>query len=75
VYPNPTRGDLSIAISGSNEVNYQYTLYNLSGGLLESGSIVGSNEYPISMGQYRSGVYILTLENDTNKETIKVIKE
>jgi hypothetical protein len=75
VYPNPIVKELNIKLTGELNATINYSLYNLSGGVLLSGEISCIGEHPIPMSQYKSGIYILEVDNGKEKEIYKIIKE
>jgi len=76
IFPNPTKGDLKVRIEGGeDEALYDYTLFSSSGQVLEEGQINGKGDYPLSMQQFSSGIYILVLKDDSDKLTFKIVKE
>lgn len=77
IYPNPTKGNLKIRIKGGDaeEADYKYTLFNTGGQILQQKNIQGLGEYPLQMKQYKTGVYILVLQEKDEKMTFKIMKE
>jgi len=76
-YPNPTTNYLILEIGASTSLSNQsmsYQLFDISGKLLESNSIV-ENTTTIKMEQLMRATYFLKVSND-NKEvkTFKIIK-
>jgi hypothetical protein len=76
IFPNPTKGNLKIRIEGGeDEAFYSYSLFSSTGQLLEEGQINGKGEYPLSLQQFSSGIYILVLQDNSEKLTLKIMKE
>ncbi len=76
IFPNPTKGNLKIRIEGGeDEAEYRFSLFNTGGQLLKQGNIYNKGEFPVSMGQYAPGIYILILNNKDDKLTFKIVKE
>jgi hypothetical protein len=71
VYPNPTRGLISLIIKPFDHENLKYRLYDLNGILLQDKKIE-SEETEISMENLSSAIYFLKILKD-NKE-IKIFK-
>jgi len=71
VYPNPTRGLITLTIKPYNNENLNYRLYDLNGILLQDKK-VESEENEISMQNLLSAIYFLKVIKD-NKE-VKVFK-
>jgi hypothetical protein len=76
VYPNPTKGDISLEVSGGADDDvFKYTVYSISGSLVLEGLFEGQGQHPVNMSQLKSGTYIMVVVR--NDETIKfrIIKE
>ncbi len=75
VYPNPTKGNLSINIEDQGEKTYRYFLYSTSGQLLKQGNFKNNGHHGIPLNGYRSGTYILQLHDGKDKLDFRIIKE
>ena len=75
-YPNPTSNFVMLSIEGHNTGHLKYTLTNVSGSLLLSEKNL-SEQQKISMNQYKSGIYFLTVSSrkNNNIHTFKIIKQ
>lgn len=75
VYPNPTSEFIVIKIN-KLENNPAFSLYNLSGKLLQSQSIYAT-ETQINLNEYASGTYLLKLNQEFNQplQTFKIVKK
>jgi len=75
-YPNPTSNFVMLSIEGNNTSDLEYTLTNVSGSLLLSEKNL-SEQQKISMNQYKSGIYFLTVSDrrNNNIHTFKIIKQ
>lgn len=71
VYPNPTRGLITLTIKPYNNENLRYWLYNLNGVLIQDKK-VNSEETDISLESFSYSIYFLKVIKD-NKE-IKIFK-
>jgi len=76
-YPNPTTSYLMLQIDASAALSNQsmsYQLYDISGKLLESNTIVASST-TIKMEQIPTGTYLLKVtQNNKEVKTFKIIK-
>jgi len=76
-YPNPTTNYLMLQIDASASLSNQsmsYQLYDISGKLLESNTIVASST-TIKMEQMPTGTYLLKVtQNNKEVKTFKIIK-
>jgi len=76
-YPNPTTSYLMLQIDASAALSNQsmsYQLYDISGKLLESNTIVASST-TIKMEQMPTGTYLLKVtQNNKEVKTFKIIK-
>lgn len=69
-YPNPVKDILYLDNISASKA----TIYSLLGQQLEVKDIQSSSS-SIDMTKYAKGIYLITLENENQKQTIKVIKE
>lgn len=75
IYPNPTRGQLSVEINGLGiDETVDYQLFS------QSGILLGTNKkngfyFTIDMGQYPGGLYILRLMIEGKISQWKILKE
>lgn len=69
-YPNPVKDILYLDNSAASKA----TIYSLLGQQLEVKDLQSSSS-SIDMSKYAKGIYLITLENENQTQTIKVIKE
>ncbi|NOQ72315.1 MAG: T9SS type A sorting domain-containing protein [Crocinitomix sp.] len=69
VYPNPTKGDVNIVYAGT----FSYSLSAIDGAQLMNGT--ASNSAIISLENYATGVYYITLIIDGTRAVYKLIKQ
>jgi hypothetical protein len=75
IYPNPTRGQLNVIITGSDfSKNSGIYVYNLSGRLLIRQSPVTGNDI-IDLSPYIKGMYVLKIILGDKTSDWKIIKE
>lgn len=76
VYPNPVSNELNIVASSekSAAIFYDIILADLNGKILYS-AISTTRYFGLQMGNYSSGIYILTLIYHNNKREFKIVKE
>jgi WD40 repeat protein len=72
IYPNPTSGIIYIPNS-CNSSNYE--IYDISGQLLFSNSVIGQNELVLDFAKYPTGCYFIKVNSGNKINTYKVIKE
>jgi hypothetical protein len=58
-------------ISNNNESFNLYKIYDISGRMIASGH---TNSYEISLDDVSSGIYVIHFGNETNKKSVKFIK-
>ncbi|MDR2927835.1 MAG: T9SS type A sorting domain-containing protein [Cytophagaceae bacterium] len=76
VYPNPTRGNLSIDVQGgSNDEVYRYMLFDMQGKQLLGAERRGNGNTPVEMGACPAGYYILIINTADGKIEYKIVKE
>jgi hypothetical protein len=74
VYPNPATNFVKLKVENCTVGNLSYQLYNISGILLESSKIIGS-ETNISMSNLVPSTYFLKIKNnDKEMKIFKIIK-
>ena len=66
VYPNPTENTLNI----ETHLEFEYEIHDMAGKLLLSGT-----DKRLELGQYESGVYILTIIHDGNRYNKRIVKQ
>nr|WP_321358034.1 T9SS type A sorting domain-containing protein [uncultured Draconibacterium sp.] len=76
VYPNPTSNFVMLTFEGVNIDDLKFSLTNVNGSLLLAEKNL-SQQQQISMCQYISGIYFLTVSNRKNTyiHTFKIIKK
>ncbi|HLV41455.1 MAG TPA: T9SS type A sorting domain-containing protein [Brumimicrobium sp.] len=72
IYPNPSKGIFNIAMdfSGTKEI----TLTNIAGKVVGSYKVT-DNFFQINESQLSNGIYVLTISNENNRVTRKLIVE
>ena len=76
IFPNPTIGNISVQIEGSElSGKILYQIYNSYGVEINNGFITGSGISIIPITSLPSGVYVLTLQINESKKTWKIIKQ
>jgi hypothetical protein len=69
IYPNPTTGIFNIKTSA---INSSYSITNVNGKLLSEGTSIERNQ--IDIKNLQNGLYFVTIKNDLNSKTFKIIK-
>ena len=69
VYPNPASTEFTIKFVGA----FNYVVTNLAGQVVMSGN--GNEIENVSLSQFESGVYMITVANTTSVNTIQLIKQ
>ena len=73
-FPNPTKDQLNLSVTGFTTQQYSYQLYDASGKLVESDK-VSSSTTSINTQALTPGVYILSvLDNNLIIKTFRIIK-
>ena len=76
VYPNPTKGLLTIEIwKGNDEENYRLVLYDSAGKQLSAFNHKGNGRAPVDLSMYPKGIYIVIVHTADGKMQYKIIKE
>ncbi len=74
IYPNPTKGNLVVELSGSEIKKGSVSIFNMSGRKIIQQQISNSR-VTLDLSNYPAGVYLLKIYVDENSTTWKVIKE
>jgi hypothetical protein len=67
VYPNPTRGNVTIAYTSEDNSDYLLTIYDMSGRLIDTytlNAIEGYNQKELSLETLLTGTYIVSLKGN-----------
>lgn len=74
VYPNPTTGNINIAINGTT-ANYNVSVEDMNGRVVaEYGQLIhGNGVYNLNLTKVVTGVYFIKLKNGTEQKTVRVI--
>lgn len=75
IYPNPTKGNITIDIEGYQQDAYSFIcVFNLSGNMLKSEPITSSSS-EIDLSYYPAGLYIIEIKLVGKTSVWKVIKD
>lgn len=72
-YPNPTDNMLSFSCENLTDNGY-YKLVNIMGDVVYSGSIDGNETIEVDMTNLSPGIYVITITDEVNTYSTKVIK-
>jgi sugar lactone lactonase YvrE len=76
VYPNPFSETYSLTVNSESKSNITLNVFDVSGRLLENRELSYTDLSSYKFGDlYPSGVYTLTVKQDDNTDTIRVIKK
>lgn len=76
VYPNPTRGDITLWVDGIDaDQPFVAEISDLTGKRVLEASMRGPGKHSISLTGRAGGVYILRVISDSFMKTCKVIKQ
>ena len=73
-YPNPFQNNTTLLVSGADGTSYSYTLYSVSGQLVEEGTGTTNQTKTIAETQAK-GMYMLTVLTSTDIITTKIVKQ
>ncbi len=74
VYPNPANNFLNVNITGTDNQFYTIQIFNSAGQALLSKTLQNATSQ-IDISNLASGFYTLTVNNNTGRESIKIIKK
>ena len=77
VYPNPSNGDFNISLNAQNAEMLTLTVNNIVGQtvMTKQVRVSGQTNETISLAGFDKGVYFLTIDNNKEKQTVKLIVE
>jgi len=75
VYPNPTQNTTTLEISGENIGEYQYSIYNLVGQMIEMKEVAGLKRLNIDFSTYKTGIYFIKVEIEDKVYMRQIIKK
>ncbi len=78
VYPNPVRSKAAIAFSAAIAGKYSVDVTDLNGKLirrLHGVSAIGANNVVVDVSGLAGGTYLITVTNNGNKESLKMVKQ
>lgn len=75
IYPNPTRGQLSVEITNMpTDASGEIRIYNIAGNVIQYQKTKGSlNQFDFSV--YPTGIYVLYIKVGENESKWKIIKQ
>jgi hypothetical protein len=75
VFPNPSRSQFKLYLGLNNAGKTSLTLFNGEGKLVYSNSVAGNGVYNIDASGFKTGVYILKIEQGSFAKTLKLIRQ
>jgi hypothetical protein len=75
LYPNPSKGNITIEVLNNVQISYNLTVQNLNGIMIEKIENINSTSKRLDFSDYRKGIYILIFETSSNLEVKKLILE
>ena len=74
LYPNPAQGASTVLIKGNTQ-NIIVSIIDISGKTIWQNNFTNRNRIDLPVEKLSSGVYMVTVKNNTDTKTIKFIKE
>ncbi|GGD19424.1 T9SS type A sorting domain-containing protein [Flavobacterium orientale] len=75
LYPNPTSGDLTIAMPDISILPNQFVVYNALGQIMASQKINNESDLTFDTSSMSPGVYFVKIMTDSNSKTLQFIKK
>ncbi len=72
IFPNPTSGKFTLQVT--NAGNQQINIHNMIGDIVFETIVDGSNATPIDISNLPTGVYLVSVISDHQKEVRKIVK-
>ena len=77
IFPNPVQDQTEMTINVYQEGTYKLSLFDISGNLLTSEEISlesGENTLTLALGEYASGVYLISVRSEETNWVQKIVK-
>ena len=76
LYPNPAINEITLDVVLFDDEIMNYTIYDISGRQITSGSVDGNNSEMINVNALQSGIYLINLQSDyrSMKKKIQIRK-
>jgi hypothetical protein len=75
LYPNPTKGILSISIPSNFGLPNSYTIANTIGQIILQKEVSATSDLTINTSTLSNGIYFVTVTKENEKKTMQFIKE
>ena len=75
VYPNPAKTNLNVAFPSELGLPDSYEIVNYLGQIVSSKKVATENDLSINTSALSSGVYLISVSKDSQKKTMRFIKE
>ena len=75
LYPNPTKGILSISIPSNFGLPNSYTIANTLGQIILQKEVSAASDLTINTSTLSNGIYFITVTKENEKKTMQFIKE
>jgi len=76
LYPNPSNGYIHVLLPESGTGSFTYSVYDMTGQVLQSGTIDGAGDktiFPVDLTYLQKGIYILKLDGNKTSYENKLI--
>ena len=76
VYPNPSNGNVHILLPESGNITFSYSVYNITGQLLQSGTLSGVGDKifaSLDLSHLQQGIYLMRLSGGKNNYENKIV--
>lgn len=75
LFPNPTKGDITVFLAQPLKSGSVVKVTNLTGSILSETTLLGdSNQIKLDISNLVNGVYLVKIESDTFAKTLQVVK-
>ena len=75
LYPNPSQGTLNVTIPLKFGLPNSFSISNNLGQILLQKDITSENDFSINTSTLSSGIYFISIKKDSDKKTLRFIKE
>ncbi|MFA7445548.1 MAG: T9SS type A sorting domain-containing protein [Flavobacteriaceae bacterium] len=75
LYPNPANSIVNIVTADTTNLPESFSIYNALGQMVKAQNITGSSDLSVDISSLSKGVYIIKINNKTQSQSLRFIKQ